>query len=295
MAKVWINPAFKDKFSAKKEIKKEKPAQEKTKENKVEKPPAQEKEIEKEKKEEPAPEGKKPETKKEEKSEKKPEKRRKKRKPASRASLETKYLQYLEDNKIPIEIKFIGGKRKLNGMINWYSETLMCFKPQKKNSKDLIFNRIRLIYYRALEEVPLSAEELLSRSRLKIEEEMIKKLAKRKSLDVEKLEPLIGKIFTAETLEEELKNLDFTEDEITQIVNQVKAMAHIPFDHRREFQRFKDEEVPLTFHMMENKKMKGILQWHEHLVFHIKNMDGKEEYNIPKSSVIYIEIEEVSA
>ena len=35
MAKVWINPAFKDKFSAK-EAKKEKFDQEKTKENKVE-------------------------------------------------------------------------------------------------------------------------------------------------------------------------------------------------------------------------------------------------------------------
>jgi len=46
---------------------------------------------------------------------------------------------------------------------------------------------------------------------------------------------------------------------------------------------------------MDNQKIKGNLDWYEHLVYHVKSLDGKEEYNIPKNSVIYIEVEEVAA
>jgi len=208
MATVWINPAFKDKFPEKKE---EKPIQK-------EKSDPKKSEQKKEEKEKPE---KKKEEKKKEKSGKKAKKPGKKRL-APPSKMEMKFLQYIEDNNIPVEIKFIGNKAKLTGKIIWSSDHMTCFKPDKKKSNCLIFNRVRLIYYKALEEVPLSANDLLAMSRIKMEKEMINRMAK--NFPVEKLEPLIGKIFTEETLEEEIKKLDFTEEEVNKIMSQIKAM-----------------------------------------------------------------------
>lgn len=271
MAKVWINPAFKDKFPAK-EAKKEKPPPKKP-----------------EKEEEPV--SKKPETEKkvEKKKEEKPRKKTKKKKRGaeSRTKLEAKLLQYLEDNKIPIEIKFIGGKAKLTGTINWFSDWQLSFKPKKKNSKDLIFHRLRLIYYKPLEEISISSEELLTMSRIIMEKEIIERLGKR--FPVDQLESLTGKILTEEKLEEEINKLDFTEVDAKEIINQVKIASSVSFAEKREMQRFKDDKVPLVFHLTDNTKLKGTLEWYETLVYNIRSLDGKEEYNIPKGSVIYIE------
>ena len=54
-------------------------------------------------------------------------------------------------------------------------------------------------------------------------------------------------------------------------------------------QKFKDEKIPLLFHLKNNIEIKGILDWMEKLIYHVKSLDGEKEYNLYKSSVIYIE------
>ena len=54
-------------------------------------------------------------------------------------------------------------------------------------------------------------------------------------------------------------------------------------------QQFKEEKTPLHFHLKNNGEIKGILDWCEKLIYHVKSLDGEKEYNLYKNSVIYFE------
>ncbi len=54
-------------------------------------------------------------------------------------------------------------------------------------------------------------------------------------------------------------------------------------------QQLKDNKTPLIFHMKNDITLKGILEWYEKLIYHIRSMDGEKDYNIQKSSLIYFE------
>jgi sRNA-binding regulator protein Hfq len=199
MAKVWINPAFKDKL----------PEQVKQKE---------ETSVSKDS-------FKKPGFKKQEKFERK-------RTPIIKkepdALLELKFLQYLMEKSIPIEIKLIEGM-EFKGKIKWFSEWMMGLESDNEKH-NIMFNRLMMLYYRQLKDLAPSEKEIEGFSL-----------------------PDIGNI-------------------------EAKVM-----------QKFKDEKTPLYFYLKNNTKLEGTLEWFEKLIYHVRSIDGKEDYNIYKASILYFE------
>ncbi len=200
MAKVWINPAFKDKVpQAVKDT-----GIKKTKEKKiVDKRPG--------------------------------DKKRPKVPPRSLPQysppdpvLELKFLQHLKDKEIPMELELINGT-KFTGKIKWFSEWSIALEPEGEK-REIIFNRLQMIYYSQLKEYTLSEKEI-----------------------------------------EALPEPDVKKVEITVLQN------------------FKDEETPLIFHLKNNVDIKGTLDWCEKLIYHVKSLDEKKDYNLYKNSIIYFE------
>jgi len=154
MSKVWINPAFKDKLIDKKEdppppVKKEK------KESKVKVSTKEEKQKTSEEK--PQSEDKSPEK-------EKPEKKKKEKKPAEKPTPqpkgdsfnELKLLQMLQDKNIPIEGMLINGM-KINGKIKWFTQSTVGLLLD--DGRDIILNRLILIYYSQPKEYSLSRKD----------------------------------------------------------------------------------------------------------------------------------------
>lgn len=54
-------------------------------------------------------------------------------------------------------------------------------------------------------------------------------------------------------------------------------------------QPYRNNKIPLLFHMNGGMEIKGTLDWYEKLVYHIKSLDGKTEYTICRSNILYIE------
>jgi sRNA-binding regulator protein Hfq len=54
-------------------------------------------------------------------------------------------------------------------------------------------------------------------------------------------------------------------------------------------QQFKDNKTPLLFHMQGGMEIKGILDWYEKLICHIKSLDGKTDHTIHRGNILYFE------
>jgi len=54
-------------------------------------------------------------------------------------------------------------------------------------------------------------------------------------------------------------------------------------------QEFKNDKIPLLFHMKNDVKIKGTLEWFEKLIYHVKSLDEGKDYNLYKNSVIFFE------
>jgi sRNA-binding regulator protein Hfq len=121
MAKLWINPAFKDKVPEAFSKRQEKGVIKKEEKKFVKKAPQKKKFIkEKEKKPflyEPGPD----------------------------PLLEHKLLQYFMEKNIGIEAKFIEGA-EIKGKIKWFSEFMLGLEMERK--KNIICNRLMMLYYR---------------------------------------------------------------------------------------------------------------------------------------------------
>lgn len=54
-------------------------------------------------------------------------------------------------------------------------------------------------------------------------------------------------------------------------------------------QQFKDNNTSLLFHMQGGMKIRGILDWYEKLIYHIKSVDRKTEHTIHRGNILYFE------
>ena len=173
MSKVWINPAFKDKLSDKKEDPPP-PVKEEKKEPKVKapkkegeqkpgevKPQSEEKVIAKEE-EQPSEVNQKTEeeTPAKEKTEKKKKEKNTTDKPTTQPQdnsfNELKLLQVLQQKDIPIEGMLINGM-KINGKIKWFTQSTVGLLLD--DGRDIILNRLMLIYYSQPKEYSLSRKD----------------------------------------------------------------------------------------------------------------------------------------
>ncbi|MEQ8186803.1 MAG: hypothetical protein ABRQ39_02430 [Candidatus Eremiobacterota bacterium] len=124
MAKVWINPAFKDKMPE--GFNKRPVSKDFKKEDRKEGP----RKFDRKKQVKP------------------PEKKSPLREPGPDPLLELKLLQYLKHNNAAIEAHFIEGI-DIKGKIKWFSDFMLCIETD--NGKNVICNRLMMIYYRHLD------------------------------------------------------------------------------------------------------------------------------------------------
>jgi len=54
-------------------------------------------------------------------------------------------------------------------------------------------------------------------------------------------------------------------------------------------QEYHDKKTPLMFHMSGNLEIKGVIDWYEKLVCHIRSLDEKMDYTIHRGNMIYFE------
>lgn len=54
-------------------------------------------------------------------------------------------------------------------------------------------------------------------------------------------------------------------------------------------QQFKDNKIPLIFYMQGGVEIKGILDWYEKVVYHIKSPDGKTDHTLHRGNIVYFE------
>lgn len=151
MAKIWINPAFKDKIKQdepKKEVKEKK---KEIKQKKKEETPKPKKEVKQKETDSPKPE----------KAKQKP----KKQKGAQGVSLysipdhglELKFLQHLMNSRATLEVKILGGPT-FTGKIKWIYQWLMGLELE--DNKIVGFSRLNLSHYSIKQSESISEEEI---------------------------------------------------------------------------------------------------------------------------------------
>lgn len=204
--------------------------------------------------------------------------------------IEYKFLQYLMDNKIPLEAKFIEGL-EFTGRIQWFSEWLTGFRVDGRENI-VVFNRLMMIYYTVPGEYNISEREINNLFWLKINDIVLDKLKDEITpYEFKVLSRLNENFFSEKKLSEMLKKFNFNFNSIDIIIkNALKIYTPEFVGVEAEFlKRLKDNKVPLTFYLNNNVFIKGYLEWAEKLIYHIRDIENNEIYNIYKDSIVYFE------
>ena len=201
-------------------------------------------------------------------------------------TLEFKFLQYLMDNKIPLEANLIEGIT-FTGNVKWFSEWLIGLKIEKE---EVIFNRLMMIFYSLPRENSLSELKIRDLFWLKITENTLEEVRDRISAyEFKALDRLKDNFFSEENFVRTLEKSNFSKHKIDLIKRHLGKIYEPKFEkvELNLLNKFKEDNVLLTFYLNNNIQIKGYLEWAEKLIYHIRACDDDSMYNIYKDSIIY--------